>query len=146
MGPSHPRTVELSSWNTSRVCHQTERWTWFWCEKIAVEHGAGKERDVLIPGWYFINSNTLAQTDSNEKSAGAFLQAAGNTIPIYYMTTYSTSVLSYSPATGSLLLAVNSAVNSLSRVGMGALADQLGRQNTMVASVHSFFVEYFPSV
>lgn len=56
------------------------------------------------------------------------------------MTTYSTSVLSYSRSTGSLLLAINSAVNSLSRVGMGILADKLGRQNTMVASVRSMIL------
>lgn len=63
------------------------------------------------------------------------MQAAGNVIPLYYLTTYSTSVLSYSSSTGSLLLAVNNAVNSVSRIGMGMLADNIGRQNTMVASV-----------
>ncbi|KAF7341566.1 Monocarboxylate transporter [Mycena sanguinolenta] len=65
---------------------------------------------------------------------GAFLQAAGNVIPLYYMTSYSTSVLSYPRATGSLLLAVNSAVNSVARIGMGVLADGVGRQNTMICS------------
>ncbi|KAI0275312.1 MFS general substrate transporter [Gloeopeniophorella convolvens] len=69
------------------------------------------------------------------QSFAAFLQAAGNVIPLYYLTTYSTSVLSLSSSTGSLLLAVNSAVNSASRIGMGLLADQVGRQNTMVLSV-----------
>jgi MFS family permease len=68
---------------------------------------------------------------------GAFLQAAGNVIPLYYLTTYSTSVLAYPSSTGSLLLALNSAVNSVSRLGMGFLADRVGRQNTMVLSVCS---------
>ncbi|KAI0320052.1 MFS general substrate transporter [Amylostereum chailletii] len=69
------------------------------------------------------------------QSLGAFLQAAGNVIPLYYLTTYSTSVLSYSSSTGSVLLAINSAVNSVSRISMGFLADYVGRQNTMVLSV-----------
>ncbi|EMD32616.1 hypothetical protein CERSUDRAFT_161575, partial [Gelatoporia subvermispora B] len=69
------------------------------------------------------------------QSLGAFLQAAGNMVPTYFLTTYSVSVLGYSSGTGSLLLAVNTAVNSLARVGMGVLADYAGRQNTMVLSV-----------
>ncbi|KAH9935983.1 MFS general substrate transporter [Epithele typhae] len=43
--------------------------------------------------------------------------------------------LSYSSSTGSVLLAVNTAVNSVARIGMGVLADRVGRQNTMVFSV-----------
>ncbi|KAJ7221791.1 major facilitator superfamily domain-containing protein [Mycena haematopus] len=68
------------------------------------------------------------------QALGAFLQAAGNVIPLYYMTSYSTSVLSYSRNTASLLLAINSAVNSVARIGMGLLADGVGRQNTMIFS------------
>ncbi|KAJ7881797.1 monocarboxylate transporter [Mycena olivaceomarginata] len=68
------------------------------------------------------------------QAIGAFLQAAGNVIPLYYMTSYSTSILSYSRSTGSLLLAVNSGVNSVARIGMGVLADHVGRQNTMICS------------
>ncbi|KAJ7136335.1 MFS general substrate transporter [Mycena crocata] len=66
------------------------------------------------------------------QALGAFLQAAGNVIPMYYMTSYSISILSYSPSTGSLLLAINSAVNSISRIAMGLLADGVGRQNTLI--------------
>jgi len=69
------------------------------------------------------------------QSLGAFLQASGNVVPLYYMTTYSTSVLSWSSSTGSLMLAINNAVNSISRILMGVLADRVGRQNTMVSSV-----------
>ncbi|KAI0066395.1 MFS general substrate transporter [Artomyces pyxidatus] len=69
------------------------------------------------------------------QALAAFLQAAGNVIPLYYLTTYSTSVLSYSSSTGSILLAANNAVNSTSRIAMGVLADYVGRQNTMIASV-----------
>jgi MFS family permease len=54
---------------------------------------------------------------------------------MYYMTSYSISVLSYSPSTGSLLLAINSGVNSISRISMGILADSVGRQNTMIGGV-----------
>ena len=56
-------------------------------------------------------------------------------VPTYFLTTYSVTVLDYSSGTGSLLLAVNTAVNSLARIGMGFLADYAGRQNTMVLSV-----------
>ena len=56
-------------------------------------------------------------------------------VPVYFLTTYSISILSYSSSTGSLLLAVNTAVNSAARIGMGILADRVGRQNTMVLSV-----------
>ncbi|KAI0713111.1 monocarboxylate transporter [Cerioporus squamosus] len=69
------------------------------------------------------------------QSFGAFLQAAGNTVPVYFLTTYSISILSYSSSTGSLLLAVFTAVNSVARIAMGILADRVGRQNTMVLSV-----------
>ncbi|KAF8833209.1 MFS general substrate transporter [Paxillus ammoniavirescens] len=69
------------------------------------------------------------------QSAGAFLQTAGNFVPMYYMTTYSTSVLGYSASTASLVLALNNAVNSISRVSMGVLAARIGRQNTTIASV-----------
>ncbi|KAJ7314497.1 major facilitator superfamily domain-containing protein, partial [Mycena albidolilacea] len=37
-------------------------------------------------------------------------------------------------STGSLLLAINSGVNSISRIGTGVLADGVGRQNTMICS------------
>jgi MFS family permease len=69
------------------------------------------------------------------QSAGAFLQAAGNFVPMYYMTTYGTSVLGYSASTASLVLALNNAVNSISRISMGILADKVGRQNTTIISV-----------
>ncbi|KAF7305587.1 Monocarboxylate transporter [Mycena chlorophos] len=66
------------------------------------------------------------------QALGALLQAAGNSIPIYYLSAYSISVLSYSSSTGSLFLAINSAVNSVSRILMGVLADGVGRQNTLI--------------
>ena len=65
----------------------------------------------------------------------SFFQAAGNIIPLYYLTTYSTYVLGYSPTTASMLLAVNNGVNSISRVAMGIIADYVGRQNTLVGCV-----------
>ncbi|KAF8875252.1 major facilitator superfamily domain-containing protein [Mucidula mucida] len=71
------------------------------------------------------------------QSVGAFLQAAGNIVPTYYLTLYSVSVLAYPRSTGSNLLAVNSAVNSISRVIMGVLADHVGRQNTLITGVSS---------
>ncbi|KAL0567536.1 hypothetical protein V5O48_014459 [Marasmius crinis-equi] len=69
------------------------------------------------------------------QALGAFLQAGGNVVPIYYMVAYSASVLSLMPSTGSILLSVNSGVNCVSRVGMGILADYVGRQNTLIGGV-----------
>lgn len=65
----------------------------------------------------------------------AFLQAAGNIIPLYYLPLYSTAVLGFSSRTASMLLAVNNATNSVARVATGLLADYAGRQNTMIACV-----------
>jgi MFS family permease len=70
----------------------------------------------------------------------AFMQAAGNIIPLYYLTTYSVIVLGFSPSTASMLLAANNAVNSVSRVSMGLLGDYVGRQNTMIFCVRSDFL------
>lgn len=69
----------------------------------------------------------------------AFMQAAGNIIPLYYLTTYSVYVLGFSPSTASMLLAANNAVNSVSRVSMGLLGDYVGRQNTMIICVRQIF-------
>ncbi|KAF9064749.1 MFS general substrate transporter [Rhodocollybia butyracea] len=63
---------------------------------------------------------------------GAFLQAAGNVVPLYYMASYTVSVLSLSSSKGSFFVSVNSGVNSLSRIAMGLLADYIGRQNTLI--------------
>ena len=67
------------------------------------------------------------------------MQAAGNIIPLYYLTTYSVYVLGFSPSTASMLLAANNAVNSVARVSMGLLGDYVGRQNTMIFCVRSIF-------
>jgi hypothetical protein len=69
----------------------------------------------------------------------AFFQAAGNIIPLYYLSTYSVYVLGFSPTAASMLLAENNAVNSVSRVSMGLLGDYAGRQNTLVICVRLKF-------
>ena len=80
--------------------------------------------------------STPAHTQDPQLLA-SFFQAAGNIIPLYYLTTYSTYVLGFSPTTASMLLAVNNGVNSVSRVAMGFIADHAGRQNTLVGCVRS---------
>ncbi|KAJ7729757.1 MFS general substrate transporter [Mycena metata] len=85
----------------------------------------------IIAGWNFAVGVPVSCV-IRRRALGALLQAAGNVIPLYYMTSYSVSMLSYSRGTGSLLLAINSAVNSVSRVLSGILADGIGRQNTMI--------------
>ncbi|KAF9498832.1 monocarboxylate transporter [Pleurotus eryngii] len=69
------------------------------------------------------------------QALAAFLQAAGNIIPVYYLSSYCVAVLNYPRSMGSLLLAINSGVNSVSRISMGILADHIGRQNTLIAGV-----------
>lgn len=72
--------------------------------------------------WELVKRGTFI----NQASA-AFLQAAGNLVPMYYLTSYSTSVLSHPRSLAAALLATNNAVNSLSRITMGFIADHLGR-------------------
>ncbi|KAH8119368.1 monocarboxylate transporter [Phellopilus nigrolimitatus] len=77
------------------------------------------------PGTTRINVNLVRRGTFLAQAVGCFLQAAGNIVPLFYLTTFSTSVLEYSSSTGSLLLALNNAVNS----------NRVGRQNTLVISV-----------
>ncbi|KAF9266419.1 monocarboxylate transporter [Marasmius fiardii PR-910] len=86
-------------------------------------------------GRRWINTSVLRKGTFWFQALGAFLQAGGNVVPIYYMVAYSVSVLSLSPSTGSMLLSVNSGVNCLSRVAMGIIADYVGRQNTLIGGV-----------
>ena len=65
---------------------------------------------------------------------GAMSQAGGNFVPITFIPEFTTR-LGYSAAFGAALLATLNAVNTVSRIGMGFLADYAGRQNTLVVSV-----------
>ncbi|KAJ3980778.1 major facilitator superfamily domain-containing protein, partial [Lentinula detonsa] len=82
-----------------------------------------------------INQMLLKRGTFWYQSIGAFLQAAGNVVPLYYMSSYTVSVLSLSRTEGSLFVSINSGVNSLSRIAMGLLVDNIGRQNTLIAGV-----------
>ncbi|KIV97834.1 hypothetical protein PV10_01539 [Exophiala mesophila] len=68
------------------------------------------------------------------QALAAMAQAAGNFVPLTFLPEYSTR-LGYTAAFGAALLAINNAVNSASRLGMGFVADIAGRQNTLVLSV-----------
>lgn len=68
------------------------------------------------------------------QAGAAMLQAAGNFVPLTFLPEFSVA-LGYSASVGALLLAISSGVNSASRLGMGVLADAVGRQNTLVLSV-----------
>jgi uncharacterized protein YjeT (DUF2065 family) len=65
---------------------------------------------------------------------GAMSQAGGNFVPITFIPEF-TMRLGYSAAFGAALLATLNAVNTMSRIGMGFLADVVGRQNTLVVSM-----------
>ncbi|THV04392.1 MFS general substrate transporter [Dendrothele bispora CBS 962.96] len=85
------------------------------------------------------------------QSFAAFLQAGGNVVPLYYMSSYTVSVLLLPQSTSSLFVSINSGVNSISRILMGILADHIGRQNTLVAatflsSLSVFALWYSPNV
>lgn len=61
-------------------------------------------------------------------------QAAGNFVPLTFLPKFSTR-LGYTVAFGAALLAINNAINTDSRIAMGFIADEAGRQNTLVVSV-----------
>ncbi|KAK1231026.1 hypothetical protein PQX77_005866 [Marasmius sp. AFHP31] len=86
-------------------------------------------------GARWVEPATLGKGTFWFQALGAFLQAAGNVVPIFYMVAYSVTVLSLPPSTGSLLLSFNSGVNCLSRLVMGILADYVGHQNTLISGV-----------
>jgi MFS family permease len=67
-------------------------------------------------------------------SGAAFLQAAGNLLPLTFLVEYSLA-LGYSPSFGAVLLAVSNGVNSLFRILTGFAGDRFGRQNTLILTV-----------
>ena len=68
------------------------------------------------------------------QALGALLQAAGNFVPMTFTPEFS-SALGYTAAFGATLLAINNAVNAISRILTGVLADTFGRQNILILSV-----------
>ncbi|KPI40894.1 putative transporter ESBP6 [Cyphellophora attinorum] len=61
-------------------------------------------------------------------------QAGGNFVPLTFLPEF-TVRLGYSATFGASLLAILNAVNTVSRIGFGFLADMTGRQNTLILSV-----------
>ncbi|KAK5303419.1 hypothetical protein LTR99_005181 [Exophiala xenobiotica] len=68
------------------------------------------------------------------QALAAMAQAAGNFVPLTFLPEFSTR-LGYTAAFGAGLLSINNAVNTISRIAMGFIADVAGRQNTLVLSV-----------
>ena len=68
------------------------------------------------------------------QALAAMAQAAGNFVPLTFLSEFSTT-LGYTAAFGAALLAVNNGVNSASRIVMGHIADKFGRQNTLILSL-----------
>jgi MFS family permease len=68
------------------------------------------------------------------QALAALLQAGGNTVPINFMPDFAVA-MGYTAAAGAVFLTINNGINSASRIGMGFMADALGRQNTLVVSV-----------
>jgi MFS family permease len=64
----------------------------------------------------------------------AFLQAAGNLLPLTFLVEYSLA-LGYSAGFGAVLLAVSNGVNSAFRILTGIAGDRFGRQNTLILTV-----------
>jgi MFS family permease len=68
------------------------------------------------------------------QAIAAMAQAAGNLVPLTFLPEFSTR-LGYTVAFGAVLLAINNGINTVSRIVMGFIADEAGRQNTLVISV-----------
>ncbi len=68
------------------------------------------------------------------QAIAAMAQAAGNSVPLTFLSQFSTT-LGYTAVFGASLLAINNGVNTASRIMMGFIADVAGRQNTLVVSV-----------
>jgi MFS family permease len=64
----------------------------------------------------------------------AFLQAAGNLLPLTFLVQYSLA-LGYTASFGAILLAVSNGVNSAFRILTGFAGDKFGRQNTLILTV-----------
>lgn len=64
----------------------------------------------------------------------AFLQAAGNLLPLTFVVEFSVAV-GFSSSFGAVLLAVLNGVNSISRILTGFAGDRFGRQNTLILTV-----------
>jgi MFS family permease len=68
------------------------------------------------------------------QAIAAMAQAAGNFVPLTFLPEFSTR-LGYTVAFGAVLLSINNGINTVSRIVMGFIADEAGRQNTLVVSV-----------
>ena len=68
------------------------------------------------------------------QALAAFLQAAGNFVPMTFTPEFSVA-LGYTAAFGAVLLSINNGVNAVSRILTGVLADAFGRQNVLILSV-----------
>jgi MFS family permease len=64
----------------------------------------------------------------------AFLQAAGNLLPLTFLVEYSLA-LGYTSSFGAVLLAISNGVNSAFRILTGVAGDKFGRQNTLILMV-----------
>ena len=66
--------------------------------------------------------------------AAAIMQSSGNLVPLTFLSEYSIA-LGYTASFGAALIAINNAVNSVSRIATGYLGDRLGRQNMLILTV-----------
>ena len=78
-----------------------------------------------------VNVNIAKKPAFMLQAIAAMSQAAGNYVPLTFLPEYSTT-LGYTATFGATLLAINNGVNTLSRIMMGAVADVVGRQNTLI--------------
>ncbi len=77
----------------------------------------------------------LARKPAFVLSVGAaFLQAAGNLLPLTFLVEYSLA-LGYTASFGAALLAISNGVNSAFRILTGVAGDKFGRQNTLILTV-----------
>ncbi|KAF9498835.1 hypothetical protein BDN71DRAFT_1493794 [Pleurotus eryngii] len=90
------RNMEFCGGHTCTMGHQTSPWPWdSWVYTIGPTFS--NKRHVYLLG--IVGVEEL-------QSLAAFLQAAGNIIPVYYLSSYCVAVLNYPRSMGSLLLAI----------------------------------------
>jgi MFS family permease len=82
-----------------------------------------------------VNVQTARKPTFVLQATASLLQAAGNFVPLTFLPDFSSTALGYTAGFAAVLLALSNAVNLVSRIGMGFLADRVGRQNTLALSV-----------
>lgn len=101
-------------------------------EKAGTSSGMQRLWRIPLPSWA-----TIRQRRFIAQACGALLQSAVYYTPVFFTVSYAKS-LGWSDATGANLTALSNACNAIGKVGVGFVADKVGRLN-------AFFMTTFVS-